>query len=220
MDITTGAIVVTGLATALLAFFTWRSFEENRKLIDAGISEAKAATDQARASGQQAEAALRQLEEVRYDRELAAAPYLTLSGGPPRATDHTGKSVPMPCNINIKNIGRGPALTCMYCACLQFSEPGGEPVPDVPVTGAHYYSSPLFHLGAGDSAAFGIDPKTDLAQQIVLKGLLPRPGLVHAVVCEDQFGTRYRFLSGQAKPEQWKEGQPSVGWEDWRPYAE
>jgi hypothetical protein len=118
------AVLATGAGTLILAYYTQRSFHENRKLIDA-------AAEQARAAARQADASARQVAEVQQDREFAAAPYVKVEGGVYGVMVTAQGAIPSGLNVTVSNIGRGPALSCVYCACYQWDDPRHAEHPEL-----------------------------------------------------------------------------------------
>jgi hypothetical protein len=152
------------------------------------------------------------VREVRRDRELAQAPYLTVN----RAKG--GRL--------IRNVGSGPALHARYLGFrkgqgIWSSDPfilraGGERLWELAQGGGMYQTD----------APFGIEevPLRD-GQKRALEGVLEdlcaeSPGeTVVAFVCEDQLGTRYRFwyVPMRARPDVWKPGilRRKPKWAEW-----
>lgn len=228
MDVVaTIAAIATAAGTLGLAIFTFIVIRENKKLINAAVQEAQATAEQARASVQQAEAAVRMLREVQVDRELGNAPYLTFRF----VSGFQGAGEPVGSKVDIENIGRGPALNCLYCAravwqdnqaVIEGAVPGGmHPL----VTRDYRYPAarravPLLHLGSGKASGGSLDEaQMESPAGHVLAQLLWTEGVHEGAVCEDQFGTRYFFRQGQARPETWhpRSGSLQPGWSMWIP---
>jgi len=223
--VTVIAVVVTGLATGVLAFVTWRSFEENKKLIEATVAGARAGEAEALASRQQAEAAIRQVEastqtisEMRSDRELAVAPYLTFD-----FISAYSNGEPLGPKLVLKNIGQGPALNCLCCAIVNWRPISAS---DELERATRYFrlpqAGPLFlplHLGVGSAVEQQAPAMSTFDHQIgqVAFDMLSRDGLVMAAVCEDQFGGRYRFRSTSTVPDRWQPGEDMPPWAYWIP---
>lgn len=202
MDFVTGfASLVTAVATAVLAYLTYRVIQANQALV--------------RATERQAQIDAEMLSGVKFDREAAIAPYLTFEFGARYTDEGWAEDV----SVRIANIGRGPALSCDYVACYGWQ---GEPVtPALPadVRNHHlnYYLSARFHLGAGHAVEYSLSPIEGhmIDVQTILYGINPGLGVTHLAVCEDQLGTRYRFRPDVAKPETMKPGADRPVWADW-----
>jgi hypothetical protein len=225
--VTTVAVVVTGAATVGLAWITYRSFGENRKLIEATAAGARASEAQALAAQQQAEAATKQVEastqtvsEMQFDRELAVAPYLTLDF---KSAYSNGE--PTSVRMLLKNVGQGTALNCLCCAIVTWDP---QPIPEgvkreretryfrLPEAGP--LTLPL-HLAAGQPEESQPTAMGNLDNQIgqVMFDMNIGLPLAIAAVCEDQFGNRYRFRSNSATRDLWRRGQDGQPWIHWIP---
>jgi len=116
------AVVVTALATAVLAILTWRVVTENAKLIAA--------------AEKQATASLATVEEIKRDRELAYRPYLIWTFTEFRETEYD-PTTDYSDTLRVQNIGRGPAVNGVYCMLLvktwrrspTFDSPPGDDGP-------------------------------------------------------------------------------------------
>jgi hypothetical protein len=190
-------------ATGSLAYFAYRTVRENRELIKHTEQQARAAADL--------------LEEVKTDRELACAPYLTRSRTPHPRTPDTWLDV-------VQNVGQGPALNSRSCWRTGVLSPG---------------TTNAFHLGAGQQELETRLNETSPAYQAkvidavitahddpfawlenVFEGFAPSEReTLRAIVCEDRLGNKYRFWDNpkRAKPDVWKARQSGErpSWTRW-----
>jgi len=93
-------------------------------------------------------------------------------------------------DMQFTNIGRGPALNCIYVR---------EGAADKP----EYLRTGLFNLAAGQQTAVPAEQNDLLVPQVFAATDLPR----EALFCQDQFGNSFRFTPGRARPDlhRWSE---------------
>jgi hypothetical protein len=115
--------VLTGIASVVAA----------ERTLDVTTKLATTAEQEASAARAQAEAAVASLEEIRRDRELEFRPHLKVTG------DWTPRSDGFEVHMEVKNIGRGPALDCTLCVHAMAEQD----------TWASWWN--FFDLGPGDS---------------------------------------------------------------------
>lgn len=210
--ITLAAVLVTAGATTSLAIITGRLTKatnllvgenqkmaaENSKLIAAAESEAKASNAT--------------IDEIKRDRELAHRPYLVfeITKWTPDDVYSYGTPLPPPSaantdSVHIVNLGRGPAISAMFCEVLASSwrrtrvfdvKPNDD--GDIDVT-----RHPGQHNSTGQL----------LGAQYVGPGELA--GRWAAAFCEDLFGNRFRFRPRGAVPDVWRPGETEPDWSKW-----
>jgi hypothetical protein len=202
------AVVVTALSTAVLAGLTWRLVKANRDLVAENAKLIAAAESEAKASSAS-------VEEIKRDRELAHRPYLVfeITAWTPDNVYSYGTPPPPPNaantdQVHIVNLGRGPAISAMFCELLATS----------------WRRTKVFDVKPND------DGDTDVTQhpgqqrptgqllgaQYVGPGELA--GRWAAAFCEDLFGNRFRFRPRRADPDVWRPGESEPDWAKW--YAE
>lgn len=171
-----------------------------------------------RANASLAQSDRQMLEEVRRDRELSVRPVIAFAYG-------QGKTLqPERIAVRVRNIGKGPALTCQHWAAY------GHRAPTAPtgvLSQTYFYCTPVFSLAAGDPRHDqGSGPHTDLKDGKVpppVSDLLPKASFegtfqIEVLVYRDLFGNQcrhqygkpiadppYRPDSGKEKPS-WAEG--------------
>jgi hypothetical protein len=186
---------VTATATGVLAFVGLVSIIVNSILVHATNQEAAA-------TRREAEASASMLKEVQRDRELTVQPVLVYEHAP------LTPDAPSRERLAVRNIGKGPALLCYYVSdglwqkgvhrtrevgtagpfslgSGQATEAENIAVPRGPIIVVEHQDSPN---AAVDSARSGFRP-ADINNFLEL------------LLCQDQFGNRYRFVRGEAEPE-------------------
>jgi hypothetical protein len=115
---------------------------------------------------------MRELSQREADRELAWRPHLVRTDLP-ESTD--GKA------IELRNMGRGPAVSCIYCAS----------------DGPRWWKSNPVHLNAAEPARViatlqdGFPPGSGSGFEIFAPNF--RSQRQEAIFCQDRFGREYRF---------------------------
>jgi hypothetical protein len=158
---------------------------------------------------------------MQANHERATAPYLTFNF---QAAYANGR--PVDPQIELENVGQELALNCLYCARVVWERPDVEVLPGVREQVVNEYRFPPasafaspFHLAPGKPQLGMVHEITDFDFdfQAILTGLDYRLGLIEAVACQDRSGTRYRFRSDRALPDQWRPSEPILGWVTWIP---
>jgi len=189
--------LVTIAATLTLALAAILALRQNVTLIDAAIEEAKAATQQAKASNET-------VMEMERQRELAYRPWLVYAGRRVDPGGSTGSITVMPTErLVVKNIGTGPALDVCLAAVRTTRE------------GARAFQAhTIGGIAAGDEwdvhslyleSANATGPRPDRYRCLVDDLAIDEVGEVVAVRYEDWFGNHYRSPGSQtdAKPVVW-----------------
>jgi hypothetical protein len=140
--------------------------------------------------------AIDSLAEIQRDRALAWAPYLAITDRIPSVQIH-----PTVQGYIVKNIGRGPALACRLS---RFER------TDNSSTGHLWYSSQLMDIGSGDTCPALLEKEEHWAYRILDR--IVSGDETNALVCEDRFGNRYRFVQGRPETEVWHPGCPLPIW--------
>ena len=181
-------VILAGLTVLVLVYnagvldATRESAKATREEAEATREEARATREQTEATKRHADIALESLEELRRSRELDAQPLIVRQETGARTVG--GRAVR---DIDVTNIGRGPALNCVYVresAAIR---------REIVRTGA-------FSLAAGHHIplpAEQIDSDLDSATSLFASDDLPR----EVLVCQDQFGNAFRFTPGFPKPD-------------------
>lgn len=145
----------------------------------------------AQAAKKEAEAATRTVQEIRRDRDLSWQPYL-VTGSTTVAAQVTTTAI---------NIGRGPAVNCLYAAR---SKNG-------------WMRTGVFALAPGQEKAMLILDHGDPPLPVALfeyQGLeLDQVDMVRALFCQDVVGDKlFRFIAGRAGHDVWRVGEPAPQW--------
>lgn len=98
--------MATAVATLVLAFAAILTIAQNQALVQAAIDEAKASSDEARASRET-------VEEMQRQRELAFKPWLVVTKG---IGESSNPSFAGPLVFRVTNIGSGPAVNVALSA--------------------------------------------------------------------------------------------------------
>jgi hypothetical protein len=104
-------------------------------------------------------------------------------------------------DMHVSNIGRGPALNCMY-------------VRDSRGDRREFARTGVFNLAAGHVIQVPAQEFDDLDQRLFASEGQPR----EALLCQDQFGNTFRFTPGLARPDVFsrsESGQPVSGTPPW-----
>jgi hypothetical protein len=101
--------VLSGVATLVLAGLTAIIIIVNARVLQATLDEAKATREQADATREQAKLAAQSIRELQISRELDWRPFVVRFEG----SSHIVKGKLLR-DIAIQNIGRGPAINCLY----------------------------------------------------------------------------------------------------------
>ena len=195
-----GAEGVAAVATIYLATKTRALARDTKELAiktaDVAVQTAKAAD----AATDEAAATLQLAEESRLQRDLAWQPLLKAEVQSGLAS---GDKITL--TVKLTNIGRGPALDCVYVArdesnrwCRTF--PG--------------------HLGADEPVVSRADSGTGEPPWEVLAPLADSDDqtarLMSVLVCSDQFGNRFRFVGPRTEVSRLADTDKPP-WATWRP---
>lgn len=191
------ALAVVGIlafvASVFLAVMTSRMARATKDEAVATQEEAKATLDQATATKEQAQIANETLQEIRRSRELEWRPILVrteLQSGV-----FEGKAYR---EVNLRNIGRGPALNSLFLR----EEAGTE--------GTRFLTCDPVSLAAGEGVDLRAIEKDDPPHPNLFdRNELPR----ELLICQDQFGNTFRFVPGFPAPMMWSREDDEQGLE-------
>src|ERR1700694_265913 len=176
---------------------TKESAVATRDEAEATREEATATREQAEATKEQAETGNESLREIRRSRELDWRPFLVRVD----LGETSGNRVTR--NVTIQNIGRGPALNCLYVR--------EEETPE----GRLFLKSDPINLASGGET-FAVEAREQ--GQAAYPALFQRNEFPRELLlCQDQFGSRYRFTPGYPSVatwalEEWEGGEDEPGW--------
>jgi len=153
--------------------------------------EAKATLEQATATKEQAKIASETLRELRQSRELEWRPILVRT-----TLEHGVFEGKIYRQVELQNIGRGPALNALFLR----EEAGSE--------GTRFVMGGPVSIGAAATAMI----------RAVEQDQLPHPALFHRdemprelLICHDQFGNTFRFVPGFPEPAIWTRDEDQQG---------
>ncbi len=178
--------VLSALAAFALAAITLVVVLLNRQLLAANTEAVLAATSEAKASNRQADLAEKTLKELQDSRHLEFRPFLICED---QALNELTPDGLVRTQIEIRNVGRGPAINCMYL---------GEYQTD---SGRIYRRSAPIDLAPGGFQQVAAEPVKSPAPQSLLGG---KSHLDEILVCQDQFNNVVRFHPGYAYPKEWE----------------
>jgi hypothetical protein len=178
------AAIATARATGVLALITFRYIHLTRDLVKATTIEAGATREQAEASRRQAEASRDVIAEMQRDRELSVRPHFTREIV---TTTISGSAAPD--EVQIGNFGRGPGINCIVVEIT----PDGE-----------YLSSDFFDLSGNEAAKIPARRRNRASPTQEIVGDDHSANRIHALFCQDQFGTSYRFTRRSRPPDSWR----------------
>ena len=199
------AAMIAGIATLALAALTGviivfnagvldatrQAAEATKAEADATLEEAKATREQADATREQAKLAARSIRELQIGRELDWRPFMVRFEG----SGHIVKGK-FRRDITIQNIGRGPAINCLYMR--QEDSPAGS---------AFLRSAPL-NLAPGPAVEVSAEQVEEEHPKLFFdQAESPR----ELLVCHDQFGNFLCFLPGSAGLGVWREERDDGG---------
>lgn len=179
--------VLSALAALALAAITLSVVLLNRQLLKATTEAVTAATAEAAASSRQAELTAESVREMRTSRHLEFRPLLIrqdlrdIRTSPPDSLETR--------IYEMKNIGRGPALNCMFLREHQTP------------TGRIYQRAGPVDLAPGADVRLPAEPVRSAAPQSLLHG---GDRLDEVLLCQDQFNNVLMFHPGYATPKEWE----------------
>jgi hypothetical protein len=202
---TTLAAMIAGIATLALAALTGviivlnagvldatrQAAEATKAEADATLEEAKATREQAEATREQAKLAARSIRELQISRELDWRPFMVRFEGSGRFVKGKYRR-----DMTIQNIGRGPAINCLYLR-EEYSPDGRIFLRTDPLNLA---PGPLIEVPAEQV-------EEDHPQLFFAQAESPQ----ELIVCHDQFGNFLSFLPGSAGPAVWREERDDRG---------
>jgi hypothetical protein len=199
------AAMIAGIATLALAALTGviivlnagvldatrQAAEATKAEADATLEEAKATREQADATREQAKLAARSIRELQISRELDWRPFVVRFEG----SSHIVKGKFLR-DVTIQNIGRGPAINCLYLR--------SEDSPD----GSIFLRTDSLNLAPGPAVELSAEQvEEDHPKLFFDQAESPR----ELLVCHDQFGNFLCFLPGSAGPGVWREERDDRG---------
>ena len=178
--------VLSALAALALAAITLAVVLLNRQLLKATAEAVKAATAEAAASSRQAELTADSVREMRTSRHLEFRPFLIRQDLRDIRTSPAGLETRL---YQMQNIGRGPALNCIFLR--EYQTPGGR---------VYQRAGPV-DLAPGADVRLPAEPVGSAAPQSLLHG---GDHLDEVLLCQDQFNNVLRFSPGYATPKEWQ----------------
>jgi hypothetical protein len=152
-----------------------------------------------------ARAAAHAVKEIQKDRELTFRPYVSweLGGGVREALTGMAAAASRGKLVNGVNLGNGPALNTVFCVVEDDQHSWSSTAPR------------LVDFSPGqkikDEHEIGLVPGTGLAPPRPQVG----PRVRKVAFCEDQLGSRYRFIQGWVIADVWRPGQAKTDWVKW-----